>query len=497
MNDQPTTSYEWSRIQDLPSEPATLEYSELRQLSGIWEEQREELHEIDAVEQFNQRLLRRWAIETGIIERLYSLDKGITQLLVERGLDASFIPHSATDKSPEKVMQLIRDQHDAAEGLFTFVSDKRELSTSYIKELHAALTKHQDTTEAVDPTGKLIEVTLIKGEYKKRPNNPIRPDGTIHEYCPPEHVASEMNRLIQMHYEHQEEGVAPEVEAAWLHHRFTQIHPFQDGNGRVARALATLIFLKANWLPLVITDEIRGDYIGALEVADKGDLSPLVRLFGKTEKKAFMQALSVVEEVRELDRNLSTVVAAIRDTFEKRDENLKEEYAKAKEYAGSLREDAIDFLDDISNTLGRDLAPHVPRGKEFESFVDEGVAGSERDHWFKYQIIEVAKELEYFANMSIHHDWARLGIDMDGRSDILISIHGVGKEFRGLLAATACFYRRDDSDGTDTTISDVKALCDEALSINYHESLPEVRTRFQRWIEPVLVKGLEVFRRGL
>ena len=35
---------------------------------------------------------------------------------------------------------------------------------------------------------------------------------------------------------------AREIEATWLHHRFTQIHPFQDGNGRVARALASLVF---------------------------------------------------------------------------------------------------------------------------------------------------------------------------------------------------------------------------------------------------------------
>ena len=48
-------------------------------------------------------------------------------------------------------------------------------------------------------------------------------------------------------------GVPVEVEAAWLHHRFTQIHPYQDGNGRVARALASLLFIKAGWFPVVVT----------------------------------------------------------------------------------------------------------------------------------------------------------------------------------------------------------------------------------------------------
>jgi Fic family protein len=42
------------------------------------------------------------------------------------------------------------------------------------------------------------------------------------------------------------------VQAAWLHHRFTQIHPFADGNGQVARAIASLVFIEAGWFPLIL-----------------------------------------------------------------------------------------------------------------------------------------------------------------------------------------------------------------------------------------------------
>ena len=66
-----------------------------------------------------------------------------------------------------------------------------------------------------------------------------------------------MDSLIELHRNHHD--VAPEVEAAWLHHRFTQIHPFQE-NGRIARALATLIFVKAE-LPLVVRDSERDKYM--------------------------------------------------------------------------------------------------------------------------------------------------------------------------------------------------------------------------------------------
>lgn len=498
MDREETTSYRWHRIQDIQTTPEELADPQLRSLSEVWEEQRDELEEIDAVKQFNERLRRQWAIETGIIERLYTLDQGTTQLLIERGVDAALIGHNATNKDPQKVARLIQDQHSAVEGLFSFVANERPLSNSYIKELHAELTRNQDTTEAVDPLGNLVEVPLLKGEYKQRPNNPQRPDGYIHEYCPPEHVDAEMDRLMTLHREHMESGIPPEVEAAWLHHRFTQIHPFQDGNGRVARSLATLIFLRAGWLPLVITNEIRSDYIEALEAADYGDLRPLVRLFSNVERKALTKALGIIGDVQSTERSISSVIGSIQDTFKKRKDELTQERRRAKEYAGRLRQDAKAKLDSLSEQLEEELRAFVPSETNFESFAFEGSDGSERQHWYRYQVVEVAKELDYYANLGSHHDWACLGIELDGRSEILISIHGIGDEFRGLLVATACFYRKDDNqENAGAPITDFEPLVDDTFSFNYRETLPEVRDRFSRWIDPALVRGLEVFRRGL
>jgi hypothetical protein len=44
--------------------------------------------------------------------------------------------------------------------LFSFVKDERSLTTSYIKELHALLTRHQLTALAVDSLGRLGDVPL-------------------------------------------------------------------------------------------------------------------------------------------------------------------------------------------------------------------------------------------------------------------------------------------------------------------------------------------------
>ena len=111
------------------------------------------------------------------------------------------------------------------------------------------MTRNQRTCAGVDQFGKATEVDLLHGEYKRWPNNPVRADGRIDEYCPPVHVDAEMERLIELHLAHEAEGVPPEVSSAWLHHRFTQIHPFQDGNGRMHRCLIHHVLAERRFTP--------------------------------------------------------------------------------------------------------------------------------------------------------------------------------------------------------------------------------------------------------
>jgi Fic family protein len=284
----------WSPIQDLPNDwKDTLVDLQTESLVAAWLEQADELRDKDLYQQFLAKLQRQWAIETGVLENLYRISEGATLTLIEKGLDASLISHGQTDLDPKEVIAKITDQHHAIMGLYQFVGGERPLGTSYIKELHRVLTDHQNTYIARDTLGNTVQRELPKGEWKTVNNHVEHADGTKFEYCPYEHVAQEMDNLVKMHEEHAVNRVPAEVEAAWLHHRFLLIHPFVDGNGRVARCLATLVLLKANWLPLVVTRHDRSDYIESLRKADVGDLSPNVQFVGKLQRKAIREALSL------------------------------------------------------------------------------------------------------------------------------------------------------------------------------------------------------------
>lgn len=478
---------QWKPIRDYTVEPESIAQGELRALESVWVEQRERLQRLDAFRRFNEQLKREWAIETGLIERLYVLDRGITQLLIERGIKASLIPHDAVT-NPDAVVSIIGDHEEAVNSIFDFVKGHRPLSTSYVKEVHSLITRHQATVEGVDSLGKKTTVPLIRGDYKRQPNNPLRRDGELHEYCPPEHVSAEMDNLLRMHIQHTD--VPPEVEAAWLHHRFTQIHPFQDGNGRVARALATLIFVKSGWFPLVVRDRERSAYISALEEADDGNLEDLVKYFASQQKDEVVKALSIARDVLKSTR-AEDAIRAVRQHLQRRRDSLIKEWKTARKTADALCEKVEQRLQEVANEMKQQMTGLVEQATFFAQSAKDG---DSKSHYFHSQIVETAQKLGYFANTHTYRSWARMVMKNANQSEILVAFHGIGHDFQGVLACSAIWFQRVEIEKGEREVVGVKPLADKVFQINYKESLGQTEERFQPWLEQCIVRAVELWQ---
>jgi len=482
----------WSQISDLPVDVDALASPELKSVAGIWKEQAARLQEINAVQAFNAQLAREWSIETGVIENVYHIDEGVTLILIEKGIEASLIPHGASDRPADEVVRIVRDHQGALDGLFAFVKQRRELSNSYICELHAQMLKHQTSTLGQDSLGQLVEIELVRGRFKKLPNNPSIPGIGLHEYCPPEHVASEMDNLVAWHRSHLKRGVPTEVEAAWLHHRFTQIHPFQDGNGRIARALASLVFIREGYFPLLLTRGTRAEYIEALGKADNGHLQPLIALFARVQKGSLVKALSLSEDVIRRNKAVENVIDAAIERLGQRDEEVQEKQKRVFEFAQQLEADALARCQEMEQLLNTRLRE---KDRNYNSVADR--SEPRNDFWYKSQIVTIAKQHNYFADTMKYKEWVRLRIFDARQSSIVFSFHSVGVRFVGILGVSAFVEFRETEETQHGAPEGPYRVSDVVFEFSYLDDLPSLRDRFARWLGDALAMGLDQWRRQL
>ena len=276
----------WRRVADLPPDAAGWGIGAYREMVGEWREARRDLEDgkVDRtlMDIWLRERNRTFAIETGQIEGLYLLRRGVTEQLITEGFESvrgAHSVHSDLGHTDDRTLRgLLEDQEETLEAVFDLAKGRVPLSHTAICALHAILTRHQDTAVGIHGlTGERIRIPLRKGAYKMRPNNPRRNDGFVHEYCPPEHVDSEMDQFLEFHRSHADRQLPTEVEAAWLHHAFVRIHPFQDGNGRMSRLLVAYAFARNGEFPPIVPAAGKELYIQNLEWADEGDLQPFIQ----------------------------------------------------------------------------------------------------------------------------------------------------------------------------------------------------------------------------
>ncbi len=81
--------------------------------------------------------------------------------------------------------------------------------------------------------------------------------------------------------------------AGYVHHRFVEVHPFIDGNGRVARLITNLYLISEGYPPVILKKEDRKKYYAFLQKADLGDRGPLINFIAQAMAESLSRYLSI------------------------------------------------------------------------------------------------------------------------------------------------------------------------------------------------------------
>lgn len=456
----------------------------VEEFKSLWTNYMSTLQESEKEER-QQRNLRRHAIETGIIERLYDLDWGITEELVADGLSMD-VAEKDGDIS-QATLRTIQAQFDGLSLLVDFIRDERSLSSGFIKELHSTITSTQFSYTARDQFGAVVERQLQRGAWKTETNYVVRKDGSKIFCTEPIHVQDEIDSLSRYFEQYRsDETIHPITLAAWLHHRFIQIHPFSDGNGRVARALMLLVLLQSKFSPIVVRRDDREPYIEALDLANDGNLEPLIRYFARLEEDAIRTELAyretvVAESAVEVAKQYAL---RLKNKFEASDSDRRE----GVEAIAAHLVNAIKLtLEETANELKLSV-------KEIDENADSWVAwgepNTEKGRYFNFQIVRAAREVDFYANLEEGAWWVTINLKL--RSSLMrfgAIIQKVGRGESGILALT--FFGEVSSNSFSHSEEDSRHAPEPILSLKPSDAVNFLHTDDAQTAERLALQAVD------
>ena len=169
-----------------------------------------------------------------------SLTESETKVVIEDGLTIEGKP--------------LRDHYEAVGHAKAYdyvyqITEKEGLTEENILNLHRLFYQQIDAEKA--------------GHYR---NVKVYISGSRYAVAAVSKIPTEMQKLVKW-YNANEKKLHPIELAATLHQRFVFIHPFVDGNGRVARLLMNLALLRNGFTIAIIPAILRHEYIYSLETA--------------------------------------------------------------------------------------------------------------------------------------------------------------------------------------------------------------------------------------
>lgn len=221
----------------------------------------------------------------------------------------SFIMWGVTAKGkPFRDYVEMKGHNDALKKLYSIVNKDLKITENLIKDFHKIILveAYSDDVAEINP-----------GEWKTLNNYLYSPTLERIDFLPWEEVPKAMNTLInwlnnQLDPPKRKKGkydLHPLLIATGFHAQFIKIHPFGDGNGRMARIMTNLIFMLCGYVPAIIHKDNKDVYSQAINQSSIENPEQLAIIFGEAVIASLKMAIKAakgeeIEEKEDFDKEL-------------------------------------------------------------------------------------------------------------------------------------------------------------------------------------------------
>jgi len=212
------------------------------------------------------------------------------------------------------------------------------------------------------------------------------------------------------------------LRATWAHWAIARIHPFHDGNGRMARLWQDLVLHQSKLTCAVIRPEDRRQYLEALGEADEGEFNPIAQLVAQRASSTFDRYLIELRKEDELKDWVTDLVGEVDTRLE---EKRKLDYMRWARRMTQLRyefELCTARVTDSTTELGVQIRPFDIIDQSRWENIGSGV-GAEQTWFFKMEFSRGRERRRYFFFFG-RHFWGECDTDRDRaepRVSLLIS----------------------------------------------------------------------------
>jgi len=290
-----------------------------------------------------------------------ALNVGETRLVVEQGLTITGKP--LKDQAEAKNLSAALDFLEELAG-----NSSRSITEADVRQIHFLVLKGISDADA--------------GRYRTAQ---VEIGGSQFNPTAPESIPAEMEEFGIWLQEASVPGTLFLTDEALLaacaaHTWFVTIHPFIDGNGRVARLLMNLILMRFGFPIAVITREDRLRYYDALELSQSSDLTAFVALVSESVDESLEEYEIAAKEQRETIEWAKSIASKFDQNERVKASNHYEVWRNAMELLKSLFRQTAGVLNTSAN-LG-DIYFKDFGTLEFEKYLSLKNQGSAKRTWF-------------------------------------------------------------------------------------------------------------------